>query len=120
MFLISWALSPFLGILAGIGLAMAWGAVFAIPLAILGILRRRCKWWLAPLFFGLGLLFSGIYQGAFWVQGKLPSYDPHTDDKIMAGLFFGGMVLAGLGALTQVKPFFKEIWARTNSPVNSP
>ena len=109
-YLISWVASAIGGILTVVALVIGWGAIPATVMAVIGALRRRCKWYAIPIYVSLIPVGSFVFRGVFWVLERVTQ-----PDTVSTALFWGAVTITGLGALFSAGPtLLKEVWQLTN------
>jgi hypothetical protein len=109
-YLISWAASAIGGFLSIVFLVIGWGAVLASVMAVIGAIRRRCRWYTIPIYLLLIPLGSFLFRSVFWVLERVT-----LPDTVSTTLFWGAVFIAGLGAIFSAGPtLLKEVWQVTN------
>jgi len=109
MVIISWIWAPLIGFLSIVFLVLAWGGLFGTIFAIIGMVRKRARWWAVPLYFSLSVIFSVLFRAVFWLSDRVM-----TSDVISTGLVWGTIIITGLGALFEMPKLLKELWKLTN------
>ena len=108
--LISWVASAIGGFLSVVFLVVGWGAIPASVMAVIGVIRRRCKWYAIPIYLLLIPVGSFGFRGVFWVLERVAQ-----PDTLSTALFWGAVFISGLGALFSAGPtLLKEVWKLTN------
>lgn len=111
-YLISWVWSFFAGVLSVSFLLMAWGAIPATVLAIIGVFRGRCPKYAILMYLVLIPICAFLFKAVFWVSDYLMQ-----PDDISTTIFWGSTIICGIGALYKEAPrLMKEVWRLTNSP----
>jgi hypothetical protein len=111
-YLISWVWSFFAGVLSVSFLLMAWGAIPATVLAIIGVFRGRCPKYAILMYLALIPICALLYRAVFWVSDYLAQ-----PDDISTAIFWGSAIIGSIGALFKEAPrLMKEVWRLTNSP----
>jgi hypothetical protein len=109
-YLISWAASAIGGILSVVFLVIGWGAIPASIMAVIGAIRRRCRWYAIPIYLLLIPVGTFLFRGVFWVLERVAQ-----PDTVSTTLFWGAVFTTGLGTLFGAEPtLFKEVWQVTN------
>lgn len=110
IYLVSWVASTIAGFLSVVFLVFAWGAIPATIMAVIGAIRRRCKWYAIPMYLLLIPIGSFLYRGVFWVLERVAQ-----PDTLSTTLFWGAVFISGLGTLFSAGPtLLKEVWQVTN------
>lgn len=108
--LISWVASAIGGILSVVFLVVGWGAIAATVMAVIGVFRRRCKWYAIPMYLLLIPVGSFLFRGVFWVLERVAQ-----SDTLSTTLFWSAVFITGFGALFSAGPtLLKEVWRLTN------
>jgi uncharacterized repeat protein (TIGR02543 family) len=108
--LISWVASAIGGFSSVVALVIGWGAIPATIMAVIGVFRRRCKWYAIPIYLSLIPVGSFGFRGVFWVLERVAQ-----PDTVSTALFWGAVFISGLGALFSAGPtLLKEVWQLTN------
>jgi hypothetical protein len=108
--LISWVASAIGGFLSVVFLVVGWGAIPASVMAVIGAIRRRCKWYAIPIYLLLIPVGSFGFRGVFWVLERVAQ-----PDIVSTALFWGAVFISGLGTLFSAGPtLLKEVWQLTN------
>jgi hypothetical protein len=111
-YLISWVWSFFAGVLSVSFLLMAWGAIPATVLAIVGVFRGRCPKYAVLIYLALIPVCTLLYRAVFWVSDYLVQ-----PDNISTAIFWSSVLIGGVAALVKEGPrLMKEVWRLTNSP----
>jgi len=109
-YLISWVASAVGGFLSVVFLVIGWGAIPASIMAVIGAIRRRCPWYVLPMYLLLIPIGTLLFRGVFWVLERVAQ-----PDALSTTLFWGAVFFTGLGALFSAGPtLLKEIWQITN------
>ena len=108
--LISWIASAIGGLLSVVALVVTWGAIPASIMAVIGVIRRRCRWFAIPIYLLLIPIGTFLFRGVFWVLERVAQ-----PDTLSTTLFWGAVFITGLGALFSAGPtLLKEVWQVTN------
>jgi len=108
--IISWVWSFFSGGVSVIALFSVWAGLLAIIFAIIGIIRKRCKWYAPLLYIVIVFMCSGVFQGLLWLNHKIM-----MGDSVSTVLFWSAVGCGGLGCLVYSPQLIKELWKATNS-----
>lgn len=107
--LVSWIWSPLSGVLSVIFLIISWGALISVVFAVIGAARRRCRWWLIPVYLAVSAVASLLFRSLFWISDHIAQGDvPST------ALFWGAVLVAGFGGIGQGLSLLRETWRATN------
>jgi hypothetical protein len=110
MVIISWVISPFIGIALMLAIALELLGLLSIPMAIIGTVRKRCPWYTFLLYLGIVVVCNLIFLGLLWLKHKVV-----TGDLLSGVLFWTPLIGILIGAFKYVPGFFKQIWQLTNS-----
>lgn len=113
--LLSWVWSAVSGALSVFLLVVSWGAFISIPFGIVGALRKRCKWSATLTYVVVCIVGSLAFRGLFWVSDRIAH-----DDSVSTALFWGAVLLAGLGGVPSFITLLKDNWAATNGTPSVP
>lgn len=108
-YILSWIWNPFMGLLSLVFLFMAWGAVPATVLAIIGVIRRRCRWWAILMYAVLVPICALLFKGVMWLA---PIFS--QDDNLSTALFWTPILFGCLGAIGALPKLLREVWRVTN------
>ncbi len=109
-YVIAWMWSFLAGALSISFLLMAWGAVAATILAIIGAFRGRCPKFIILLYAALVPICGFLFKAVFWISTRIA-----MPDLMSAMLFWSSTAIAGLSALFGIGPaLINNIWLLTN------
>ena len=98
-YLISWAASAIGGSLSVVFLVIGWAAIPASIMAVIGAIRRRCRWYAILIYLLLIPIGSFLFRGVFWVLERVAQ-----PDTVSTTLFWCAVFTTGLGALFGAGP----------------
>lgn len=109
--LLSWIWSPLAGSLTVICLVISWGALISTLFGIVGAIRRRCEWKVIPTYVMICVVGSLGFRAVFWLSDRIAQ-----PDSFSTLLFWGAVLVTGLGGISQGFVLLRETWSTTNSP----
>lgn len=111
-YVISWVWSFFAGCLSVAFLLLAWGAIPATVMALIGAIRGRCPKYAIIMYLALIPICTLLFKAVFWVSEHLAQ-----PDHISTTIFWGSALICGFGALVKEAPrLMREVWQLTNTP----
>lgn len=108
-YVISWLWSPVAGMMSVISLVVSWGALISVVFAMIGLIRRRCRWTVLPTYLLISLVGTFFFRAVFWISDRIA-----YGDTVSTVLFWGAVLTTGLGALGQGVGLLRQTWAATN------
>lgn len=90
-------------------LVISWGALISVVFAVIGVIRRRCRWTALPTYLVVSLAGALLFRMVFWISDRVM-----LDDTASTVLFWGAVIMAGLGALGAGLALLRQAWAATN------
>src|SRR5215468_2498730 len=104
-YVISWVWSFFAGVLSVSFLLMAWGAIPATVLAIIGVFRGRCPKYAVLMYLALVPVCTLLFKAVFWVSDYLAQ-----PDNISTAIFWATATIGIVVALFKEAPrLMKEV-----------
>jgi len=107
---LSWVWSLIAGFLSVLFLALSCGALISTAFAVIGMLRRRCNWKPALVYLAVSIVTALFFRSLLWVSDSLA-----RNDSVSTALFWGAVLITGLGVPTQGLSLLRETWTATNA-----